>query len=225
MFLPPLVLQHIAEFCTQTDVVPRSLRDVITAGEQLRISAEITEFFARLEDCQLHNYYGPTETHVVTALVLSGEPQRWPTLPSIGRPISNTQVYILDERRQLAPRGVIGEVYIAGAGVSRGYHDRPGLTAERFVCDPFCRDVGARMCRSGDLGRWSSVGTIEYLGRNDQQVKLRGYRVELEEIESRLLGIVGVREAVVIARDDAPGDKRLVGYIVPVERAGGGRRS
>ena len=218
MFLPPLVLQNIAEFCIQTGIIPRNLRDVITAGEQLRISAEITEFFTRLEGCQLHNHYGPTETHVVTALTLSGEPQRWPTLPSIGRPISNAQVYILDERRQLAPRGVIGEVYIAGTGMARGYQDRPGLTAERFVCDPFCRDVGARMYRSGDLGRWSSDGTIEYLGRNDQQVKLRGYRVELEEIESRLLGIAGIREAVVLAREDAPGDKRLVAYIVLDDR-------
>jgi len=210
LFVPPLILQSLAEHVSALDSTPEHLIDVITAGEQLRITPEISRFFERLPRCRLHNHYGPTETHVVTALTLAGEPAAWPLLPTIGRPISNTRIYILDEGNQPVPVGVSGEIYIAGAGVARGYPKRPDLTMLRFLPDPF---GAGRMYRTGDVGRWQEDGAIEYLGRNDDQVKIRGFRVELGEIEAQLEKHVQVREAVVIAREDVPGEKQLVAYV------------
>ena len=213
-FLPPLMLQSVAEYCGNANRVPRSLRDVITAGEQLRISPEIREFFGRLGECRLHNHYGPTETHVVTTLTLTGDPARWPALPSIGRPIANTQIYVLDRQMQPVPIGVSGEIYIGGANVARGYLNRRELTEERFVADPYGLDCNARMYKTGDLACWSEDGCLEYLGRNDEQVKIRGYRVELKEIEAQLVRHEKVKEAVVTVWEEEPGKKRLVGYVI-----------
>jgi acyl-coenzyme A synthetase/AMP-(fatty) acid ligase len=172
-----------------------------------------------LPQAKLHNLYGPTEAAIdVTAwtapIGYDGD------IVPIGRPISNTQMYVLDGYGEPVPIGVAGELYIGGAGVARGYLNRPELTAERFVADRFSSDPQARLYRTGDLARYLSDGNIEYLGRNDHQVKIRGFRIELGEIETRLGEHALVREAVVVAREDMPGDKRLVAYVVARGAAG-----
>ena len=222
LFVPPLMLQALAEFSNISEVTPKDLQDVIVAGEQLRISPEITSLFNRIDGCRLHNHYGPTETHVVTALTLSENPDEWPTLPTIGRPISNTQIYVLDRQRQVLPVGVPGEIYIGGAGVARGYLLKSELTAQRFIEDAFSGEQRARLYRSGDRGAWRADGTLEYLGRNDHQVKIRGYRIEPGEIEAQLLRHPQVRETAVLAREDVPGEKRLVAYVTLREGSNAG---
>lgn len=220
LFVPPLMLQSLAEYATTASAPPVSLCDVITAGEQLRISPEIRSLFGQLPDCRLHNHYGPTETHVVTALTLVGDSSQWPLLPSIGRPIANTQIHVLDGQRQRVPIGVVGEIYIGGTCVALGYLGRPELTSQRFITDPFSTDPPAILYKTGDLGRWRIDGTIEYLGRSDDQVKLRGYRIELGEIEAQLSQHELVKEAAVVAREDVRGDKRLVAYMTRLGESG-----
>jgi amino acid adenylation domain-containing protein len=217
LFVPPLMLQSLAECCKATDVIPTGLQDVVAAGEQLRVRPDIANFFKHLKNGRLHNHYGPTETHVVTALTLTGDSGKWPALPTIGCPISDARIYILNDQRQLVPINVTGEIYIAGAGVARGYLNRPDLTSERFLPDMFSDDPQARLYKTGDIGRWNSDGTIEYLGRNDHQVKIRGYRIELGEIEAELARHEQVKDAVVIAREEVPGKKGLVAYVVANE--------
>jgi amino acid adenylation domain-containing protein len=154
------------------------------------------------------NLYGPTETTIWSTVAPLGDGDRI----SIGRPLWNTRVYVLDGQLRPVPIGVAGELYIGGVGLARGYLGRPGLTAERFIPDPFGR--GGRLYRTGDLGRWREDGDLEFLGRIDTQVKVRGYRIELGEIEAVLGAHPGVRQAVVVAREDEPGERRLVAYVV-----------
>ena len=213
LFIPPLMLQSLAEFFANGGDTPESLIEIITAGEQLRISPEIVALVQQLQACSVHNHYGPTETHVVTALTLSGDPTQWPAIPSIGRPVSNTRMYLLNSQRQPVPRGVAGEIYIAGVNVARGYLNRPQLSQERFLRNPFVEDSHALMYKTGDLGRWREDGTIEYLGRNDDQVKIRGFRIELGEIETKLAKHPAVKDVAVTARADASGAKRLIAYV------------
>ncbi|WEQ54973.1 amino acid adenylation domain-containing protein [Komagataeibacter nataicola] len=178
-------------------------------GEELGI--EIAKSW--MQTHKIFNSYGPSETTIdaiVSEQIVSTE-----DVLSIGRPVFNAKIYILDGQGEPVPPGVAGELYIGGAGVARGYLNRPDLTAERFLDDPFARTPGARMYRTGDLARYRPDGNIEFLGRADQQVKIRGFRIEPGEIEARLTECSGVRTAAVIAREDIPGDRRLVGYVVP----------
>jgi amino acid adenylation domain-containing protein len=215
LFLPFIALHHLAEVAAAGRLWPPSLRDVITAGEQLRISSQITSFFTQLPECRLHNHYGPTETHVVTAYTLDANPANWSALPPIGTPVWNTRIYLLSENLLPVDVGDQGEIYVAGAALATGYINRPELTSERFSPDPFTHTPGSRMYRTGDIGRYLPDGNIEYLGRADDQVKVRGYRIELGEVEVAIGKHPGVRQAAVAVREDRPGDKRLVAYVVP----------
>jgi amino acid adenylation domain-containing protein len=193
-----------------------ALREVIFGGEALETAA-LKPWFARHGDerPRLVNMYGITETtvHVTFHPLEAADAERSGPSP-IGRRIPDLRAYVLDRRGEPVPAGVAGELFIGGAGVARDYLHRPALTAERFVPDPFSTDSGARLYRTGDLARWLADGTLEYLGRNDQQVKIRGFRIEPGEVEARLAEHPGVRDAVVLAREDAPGDRRLVAYYV-----------
>jgi acyl-CoA synthetase (AMP-forming)/AMP-acid ligase II len=173
----------------------------------------------KLRGTELYNLYGPTEAAIdVTAWrcprdFVGGR-------VGIGRPIANTRIYLLDEQGEPVPLGAVGEIYIGGAGVARGYVNRPELTAERFLPEPFSTVAGSRMYRTGDLGRYLGDGNIEFLGRNDHQVKIRGFRIELGEIETRLAEHPGVKEAVVVVRDGEGAEKRLLAYYTAKERGG-----
>ncbi len=194
------------------------LRELITGGEALSVD-HVRRMRRAAPEQRLSNGYGPTEctTFTCTHPIPAELPDGTASIP-IGRPIADTQVYVLNARRQPVPVGVVGELYIGGEGLARGYLDRPGLTAERFVPDPFGAP-GARLYRTGDLVRHRPDGAIEFVGRIDGQVKIRGFRIELGEIETALAGHPDVQACAVLARADGPGDKRLVAYYVAVAGA------
>jgi len=214
IFLPFVALNHFAEIAVKEDHAPQSLREIVTAGEPLRLTQPLRQFLDNLDNCRLHNQYGPTESHVVTEYTLNPAIQREPDLPPIGRPIANAQIFILDSYFNPVPVGVTGELHIGGDGLACGYLNRPELTAEKFIANPLSDEPGSRLYRTGDLARYLPDGNIEYLGRIDNQVKIRGFRIELGEIEAVLAQHPGIQQAVVLAREDTPGDKRLVAYVV-----------
>jgi amino acid adenylation domain-containing protein len=209
VILPVVVLHQLAEAVADEPGALVTLRDVMATGERLRITPAVVRLFTRLGECRLHNHYGPSETHVVTAHTLTGAPAAWPVLPPIGRPIDNTRVYVVDAAGRPAPLGVAGELLVGGDMLARGYLERPALTAARFVPHPFDGEVGGRLYRTGDLARWRSDGTLAFLGRIDHQLKIRGFRVEPGEVEAILCEHPRVRHAAVVAHGD-----RLVAYLV-----------
>lgn len=214
LYMPYVALQALAE-SAEAAGADLSGVEVVTAGEQLQVTSALRKVFRDPARCLLHNQYGPTETHVVSACTLRGDSAQWPTLPPIGAPIWNTRAYVLDATLSPQPIGVAGELYLAGTGLARGYLGRPGLTAERFLPCPF-GPAGERMYRTGDLARWRADGMLEFLGRADQQVKVRGFRIEPGEIEAALCALPGVAQAAVLA-SGAAGETRLVAYIVPAD--------
>ncbi|WP_442936423.1 non-ribosomal peptide synthase/polyketide synthase [Nostoc sp.] len=242
LFVPFVALQQLAEVAVSSELVTSNLKEIITAGEQLQITPAISKWLTQLSDCTLHNHYGPSESHVVITFTLTNSVDTWPPLPPIGRPIANTQIYILDKYLQPVPVGVAGELHIGGVSLAQGYLNRSELTQEKFIPNPFGGSRGAgeqgsrgaeeqsfpsaphplcpsasseRLYKTGDLARYLPDGNIEYLGRIDNQVKIRGFRIELGEIEAVLSQYEDVQVCCVIAREDTPGDKRLVSYIVP----------
>ncbi|WP_145133656.1 MULTISPECIES: non-ribosomal peptide synthetase, partial [unclassified Pseudomonas] len=222
-----LELQHGEHDITLINTVPSALKALLesgglgegvdtvnVAGEALKRSL-VEALFEQTSVKRLCNLYGPSETTTYSSWVSMAREDGFAA--HIGKPVANTQFYLLDEHKQPVPLGVPGEIYIGGAGVARGYLNRDDLTAERFLKDPFSSESNARMYKTGDLGRYLPDGNIEYLGRNDDQVKIRGFRIELGEIEAKLAQHDAVKEAVVLAREDVPGDKRLVAYFTQSE--------
>ncbi|MGE5324221.1 MAG: amino acid adenylation domain-containing protein [Actinomycetota bacterium] len=219
--------QDLGRFLLQnaitTMAIPPSLLDLIPAGEYPALQSIVVGGEACSADTaarwsaerRLFNAYAPTEATIYATAMLCSQQQR--QAPPIGVPIQNMRVYLLDEHFHPVPKEVAGELYIGGVGVARGYLNRPALTAERFIPDPFSGEPGARLYKTGDLARFLQDGNIQFLGRTDQQVKIRGFRVELGEIEAALSGHPGLREVAVAAREDTPGEKRIVAYFVPHE--------
>ena len=211
LYLPYAALQPIAETLVSTQE-STALQDIVVAGEALQVSPEVRALFDQLGGAALHNQYGPSETHVVTALTLTGNSADWPALPSIGTPVANTQAYVLDAKQQPTPVGVPGELYLGGAQIAIGYLNRPELDAEKFASSTFV--AGERLYRTGDRVRYLADGNIEFLGRIDDQVKWRGFRIEPGEIETALTGQQNIQQAIVLLRNDTPGGNRqLVAYV------------
>ncbi|EWS95122.1 non-ribosomal peptide synthetase [Streptomyces filamentosus] len=208
-FVPSMLKGFLAEPTTAGCV---SLRRVMCSGEAL--SADLVARFHALLGCELHNLYGPTEAAIDVTAFACDPADASGSAPPIGTPIANTRVYVLNRALRPVPAGVMGELYLAGTGLARGYLDRAPLTAERFVACPY-GPSGSRMYRTGDLARWDAYGRLVYMGRADEQVKIRGVRVEPAEIAAALVGHPDVGEAEVVARDDGPAGTHLVGYVVP----------
>jgi amino acid adenylation domain-containing protein/non-ribosomal peptide synthase protein (TIGR01720 family) len=208
LYLPFAVLQLLAEAALRAGPLP-ALREVITAGEQLKLTPALRQWLEREPQCRLYNQYGPTESHVVSDHAVDSRAGQ--ELPPIGTPASEALLRVLDADLRPVPRGVAGELCIGADVLARGYGGRAGLTSERFVADPL-DGQGRRLYRTGDLVRWNDQGTLDYLGRMDHQVKVRGFRVELGEIEAQLLAQPEVREAVVVAQD-GPAGARLLAYV------------
>jgi amino acid adenylation domain-containing protein len=224
--LPTAYWNELATNTTRADwEAAAKLRVVIIGGEKARPET-VQQFRERVgPQVVLKNGYGPTETTIVATfaeLVSSADGVPDNREVAIGRPINNATVYVLDQQMQLVPIGVVGELYVGGAGVARGYLNRPHLTAARFVPNPFSAELGARLYRTGDLARYRADGQLEFLGRADSQVKVRGFRIELGEIETVLRAHPAVREAIVIATEVAPDDKRLVAYVVTAQSGASG---
>jgi amino acid adenylation domain-containing protein len=214
-FLPYVALRNLAEMVNNFGQVPTSLREIMVAGEQLQITPAIANLFKQTGGI-LYNQYGLAENPTITQFTLTGETSSWPVLPPVGSAATNAKVYILDRCLQPVPIGVPGELYVGGEWLAKGYLNLPELTAERFISNPF---GSGRLLRTRDIARYLLDGNIEYLGRADNWVKIRGFSIELGEIETVIAQHPAVRECVVVPLQDNPGNKRLVAYVVPHEYA------
>lgn len=212
LFLPFVALNSLCDLSRHADGLPGSLKEIITAGEQLQTTPALVDFFTRLPHCRLFNHYGPTETHVITAYTLPDNPSEWALLPPIGLPVQGAEIYLLDEAGKPVKDGEEGELFAAGVCLADGYLQREDLTSERFIANPF--RPGERMYKTGDLAKRLPDGNIQYLGRIDGQVKVRGYRIELGEIEVVAGRFNQVVQAAATVREDKPGEKKLVVYLV-----------
>ncbi|RAJ76608.1 non-ribosomal peptide synthase protein (TIGR01720 family)/amino acid adenylation domain-containing protein/thioester reductase-like protein [Chitinophaga dinghuensis] len=219
LFLPYVVLKNLVEYAQESGIYPQYLQEVITAGEQLKLSNDLRLFLEK-GNTRLYNQYGPTEAHVVSAYTIQPEDYTQRVLPPIGKPIANTRLYILDSAGNPCPVGVPGELFIGGVQVAKGYLHLPELTAERFMTDPFDVSGKGRLYKTGDVCCWLPDGNINYLARKDDQVKIRGNRVEIGEVESVLGQCEQVAQCVVLVKNDQYGNKRLVAYVVPQQRIG-----
>ncbi|MGI4739587.1 MAG: amino acid adenylation domain-containing protein [Janthinobacterium lividum] len=219
IFLPFVALQHLAELAVSRQQFPTSLTEIMTAGEQLKVTPQLVAFCAALPTCTLHNQYGPTETHVVTQLTLTGDPHTWDRLPSIGQAIANTTIHLLAPGGQVAAPGAVGELCVSGVCLAEGYLNQPVRTAEKFEHWTTPTGEVVRLYRTGDLARWLPNGDLEFLGRQDDQVKIRGHRVELGEVEALVATLPGVRQVAVAAWASESGPKELAAYIVPAGSA------
>ncbi|NIM13188.1 MAG: amino acid adenylation domain-containing protein, partial [Candidatus Aminicenantes bacterium] len=213
LFVPASFLKFVINEEDYARLIPGDLHHIVTAGEQLIVNQSLKEYLQE-NKVYLHNHYGPAETHVVTTLTLDPN-EDIPELPSIGKPIMNTAIYILDRGKSPVPVGVPGELVIGGIQVGRGYFGKKQLTAERFISSPF--SSGERLYWTGDLARWLKDGNIEFLGRIDYQVKIRGFRIEPGEVENQLMALPGIKEAVVLDREDAVKGKYLCAYLVSTQ--------
>lgn len=213
MIVPFVALNYLADIAYKADEKPTTLKEIITSGEQLKITPAIRNFFKALDGAVLYNQYGPTECHVVSDYVLTGDPDKWPALPPIGKAITNVDLYVLDEDMNKVPDGTSGELFIGGDCIARGYLYNEELTSERFIPDPF--KEGGRLYKTGDQCVVLEDGNIDFQGRIDGQVKVRGYRIELGEVEVALGKFEGIGHPVVTVREDRPGEKKLVGYFIP----------
>jgi len=213
LFLPYVALQQLAKAAERDGSRPETLHHVITAGEQLIVTEAIARFFSAPE-CRLENQYGPTEAHLVTSFNLPADSAAWPKLPPIGAAVTDVNLYILDDKLDRVPAGAPGELYVGGGGLARCYVNAPELTAERFVPNPFSSESGARMYKTGDVVRVTEGGLLDFIGRVDQQIKVRGFRVEPAEVELAITTHPLVQQAAVRLQTVADDVNALVGYVV-----------
>lgn len=211
LFLPYVALQQLAK---AGGARPQSLQHVITAGEQLIVTEAIAAFFSGSPECRLENQYGPTEAHLVTSFSLPAGSATWPKIPPIGVAVTGVSLYLLDDQFERAPAGAPGELYVGGDGLARCYVNAPDLTAERFLPNPFSTTRGARMYKTGDVVRVNEEGSLDFIGRADQQIKVRGFRVEPAEVELAITSHPLVQQAAVRLQTVADDVSVLVGYVV-----------
>ncbi len=223
LYVPYVILQRIAEAACQLEIFPQNLKRVISSGEQLKVTEDIRVLFENIKDSALENQYGPTESHVVTRHVMQGAPSQWPNLPPIGKPIADSHVVLLDAQRKCVALGMPGEIYLSGRCLAAGYKNNRTLTAERFVDISLPDKPKQRFYKTGDIGIQLPGGSFIYLGRSDAQVKVRGHRVELGEIEVNLLSysVSGEKQfsEVAVVSHGLGQQHQLVAYVVSVAEA------